>query len=101
MAYVFDRRPSRKRTEPRMEVIWEGRRGPSQGLRIRVWLGAQRYERRVGPNDWLTVMEAAAVLNTYPLRLYRLVYGKRLQGRRVGGVLQVPLSGVVRLLSEE
>jgi excisionase family DNA binding protein len=53
--------------------------------------------RFVGPDGDLSVSEAAKALGTYPVLLRRMITHRRLEAKRVGGVLRIPMTEVLSL----
>ncbi len=86
---------------PKIEVYWENPPGPDQGVLVQVVHGGHVYERRVGPNGYLTIPEAARALRRAREVLYKRVRAGRLKTRMVRGRLVVPVAEVKRLLQAQ
>ena len=99
MAYQIVGKRAPRRGAPRVQVIWDKRRGPGQGATVRLFVGPQAYDRRVGPGDYLTMIEASQALGTYTLHLYRLVWSRRILAKKLRGVQVVPLAEIKRVMS--
>ncbi len=82
---------------PRLEVFWENPPGPGAGLKVRLVHGGHFYERHVGANGYLTVVEAARVLRRHRAVVYRWAIAGRIKTRRVRGRIVVPVAEVKRL----
>src|SRR4030067_1555473 len=80
------KRTPRQRSRSAIEVIWENPRGRNQGVIIRRREGGYIIERRVGPSQFFSTAEAAEVLGTYRMKLYRLPAGCGVRTPRGGGV---------------
>jgi hypothetical protein len=90
------RRRGRAPQRNRIEVVWENPRG--RGVILRRSEGGYEFERRVGPSDFLSLAEAAAVMDTYRMRLYRLVAAGEIKAQTVWGVQVVTLREVKRYM---
>ncbi|OFW62001.1 MAG: hypothetical protein A2133_05155 [Actinobacteria bacterium RBG_16_64_13] len=60
--------------------------------------GGYIIERRVGPSEFLSMAEAAEVLGTYRMKLYRLAEACEIRTRRVWGVQVVTLKELKRYM---
>ena len=91
-------RATRSGRRDRVEVIWENPRGRNQGVILRRREGGYVLERRVGPSDLLSLAEAAAVLDTYRMRVYRLAEAGAIKTEEVWGVRVVTLREIKRYM---
>lgn len=96
-------RPAGKRSvrsgqRSRVEVIWEDPRGRNQGVILRRREGGYVLERRVGPSDFLSLSEAAQVVGTYKMKLYRLAATGEIKTQKVWGVAVVTLRELKRFM---
>lgn len=83
-----------------VRILWENPRGPSGGVIIERRRRAMVYSRRVGPRGYLTMAEAAEVLGTYRMQVYRLAWSGELKTKTVSGMRVVMLGEVKRILGQ-
>ena len=58
------------------------------------------YERRVRPQDYVTQIEAAAILGTTLMTVNRYVRAKRLPARKRAGISMIQLRTLLRFLRD-
>jgi hypothetical protein len=74
--------------------------GPHQGVTLERRFRGRTYERRVRPQDYVTQIEAAAILGTTLITVNRYVRGKRLPAVKRAGISMIQLRTLLRFRRE-
>ena len=89
------------RTRPDLiRVYWDNPPGPHQGVTLERRFRGRTYERRVRPQDYVTQIEAAAILGTTLMTVNRYVRAKRLPARKRAGISMIQLRTLLRFLRD-
>lgn len=70
---------------------------PPDGITLFVLIRGRPYQRTVGPGGWVSMHEAAVILNKDFSTVFRWVQARKIRAVRKGNVLMVPLSEVKRV----
>ena len=79
-----------------IRVWWDNPPGPSQGVTLERRFRGRSYERRVHPQDYVTQIEAAAILRTTLMTVNRYVRAKRLPAVTRDGISMIQLRTLLR-----
>jgi excisionase family DNA binding protein len=98
MAYEFNGRPQ-VIERGGISIMWDPLPSPDAQMIIRRRVGAYHYERRIGPNGNLDVLEVATALGgANRSTIYRLLQSGHLRAVRDQGRLVIPRRDVERYI---
>lgn len=83
-----------------IRVYWDNPPGPGQGVTLERRFRGRTYERAVRPRDYVTQIEAAAILGTTLMTVNRYVRRKRLRAVRREGISMIQLRTLLRFRRE-
>jgi len=79
-----------------IRVYWPNPPDPRRGVTLERRFRGRTYERRVRPQDYVTQIEAAAILGTTLMTVNRYVRGKRLRAVTRDGISMIQLRILLR-----
>ena len=79
-----------------IRVYWPNPPDPRRGVTLERRFRGRTYERRVRPQDYVTQIEAAAILGTTLMTVNRYVRAKRLPAVKRAGISMIQLRALLR-----